>query len=228
MKHPEVVHRDLLSRLLGEDFISNEDEIICDFILNLLFAGHETSFRAMLFSIKFLTDCPEALQQMREEHDAILRSKGEDKKLNWDDYKSMKFTQCVINETLRLGNFAAGTLRETTEEIKVKGYDIPKGSIFFLLTITTHLNEKFYNKTFEFNPWRWQFDQDISNDPLFTPFGAGGRLCSGYHLARFEISVFLHIFLTKFRWEVYADERISYLPFPHLTKGLPIRLHFRE
>ena len=58
--HPEVVHKDLLTKLLEEGSLS--DEIICDFILFLLFAGHETSSRAMAFSIKFLTNCPKALE----------------------------------------------------------------------------------------------------------------------------------------------------------------------
>jgi len=31
----------------------------------------------------------------QEEHDIILRNKGDNKKLDWNDYTSMKFTQCV-------------------------------------------------------------------------------------------------------------------------------------
>ena len=59
--HPQVV--DLLAKLLDEGSLSHE--IICDFILFLLFVGHETSSRAMTFAIKFLTYCPQALEQMK-------------------------------------------------------------------------------------------------------------------------------------------------------------------
>ena len=33
------------------------------------------------------------------EHDALLKKKGNlrNQKLNWDDYQTMKFTQCVCN-----------------------------------------------------------------------------------------------------------------------------------
>ena len=58
--HPQVV--DLLAKLLDEGSLSHE--IICDFILFLLSAGHETSSKAMTFAIKFLTYCPQALEQM--------------------------------------------------------------------------------------------------------------------------------------------------------------------
>lgn len=50
--NPHVVHNDLLQKLMEEGSLS--DEVICDFILFLLFAGHETSSRAMTFAIKFL------------------------------------------------------------------------------------------------------------------------------------------------------------------------------
>lgn len=35
---------------------------------------------------------------------------------------------------------------------------------------------------------------------VFTPFGGGGRLCPGYELARVVLSVFLHRFVTQFRY----------------------------
>jgi cytochrome P450 len=226
-KHPEVVHRDMLARILKEGSVANTQEIICDCILNLLLAGHENSSKAMLFSVKYLSDCPKALAQLREEHDIILRNKGDNKKLDWNDYTSMKFTQCVINETLRLGNFAPGAYKENKEDIKVKGYDIPKGSLIFLSTMAPHLDENFYSNALKFDPWRWKLDQDISNDSLFVPFGAGPRLCSGYHLAKLELSIFLHMFVTRFRWDVLADDHASYFPFPQLSRGFPIRLHLR-
>nr|AIK01723.1 CYP720B1v1 [Pinus banksiana] len=224
--HPHIVHKDLLTKLLEEDSIS--DEIICDFILFLLFAGHETSSRAMTFAIKFLTTCPKALTQMKEEHDAILKAKGGHKKLEWDDYKSMKFTQCVINETLRLGNFGPGVFRETKEDTKVKDCLIPKGWVVFAFLTATHLDEKFHNEALTFNPWRWELDQDVSNNHLFSPFGGGARLCPGSHLARLELALFLHIFITRFRWEALADEHPSYFPLPYLAKGFPMRLYNRE
>jgi len=68
--HPQVVHNDLLTKLLEEGFLL--DEIICDFILFLLFAGHETSSRAMTFAIKFLTNCPKAMKQMEVCIDSYL------------------------------------------------------------------------------------------------------------------------------------------------------------
>ena len=37
---------------------------------------------------------------------------------------------------------------------------------------------------------------------VFTPFGGGPRLCPGSELARVMLSVFLHHFVTKFRYDL--------------------------
>eukprot|EP01018_Ginkgo_biloba_P019335 Gb_33836 [translate_table: standard] len=196
-KNPQIVHNDLLTKLLNEETLS--DEIVSDFLVFLLFAGHETSSRSMAFSIKFLTECPKALEQLREEHDALHKRKGNEK-LTWDDYKSMKFTQCVVNETLRLGNIAPFVYREAKEDIKVKDYLIPKGSTIMAFISAVHVDNKYYPAALKFDPWRWEgYDQEVSNSPSYTPFGGGARLCPGAHLGRLEMALFLHHFLIKFR-----------------------------
>ncbi|KAH9326627.1 hypothetical protein KI387_006805, partial [Taxus chinensis] len=58
-----VKHNGLLERLPDEDNISQE--IIADFIISLLFAGHETTAKTMSFAIYFLTQWPEAVEQFR-------------------------------------------------------------------------------------------------------------------------------------------------------------------
>eukprot|EP01018_Ginkgo_biloba_P022149 Gb_19886 [translate_table: standard] len=226
-KHPKVVHNDLLTKLLKEDSLS--DEMVTDFLIFLLFAGHETSSRSMVFCIKFLTECPKALEQLTVEHEGIQKRKGNDQRLSWDDYISMTFTQCVINETLRLSNITKGFLRETMEDVKVKGYLIPKGWRILGLAMGVHLEEKYYAAALTFDPWRWQTNEHVSNNiALLMPFGGGPRLCPGAQLARLEVALFLHHFVTRFRWKVLKDDRISHFPMPHLVGGFPIRLHHRE
>nr|UTS77789.1 cytochrome P450 720B46 [Ginkgo biloba] len=221
-----VVHNDLLTKLMEEDSLS--DEIVADFLVFLLFAGHETSSRSMALAIKFLTNCPTALQQLIEEHEGIQKSKVNEK-LSWDDYKSMKFTECVINETLRLSNIAPGLYRETMEDIKVKGYHIPKGWPVFCLLTGVHLDEKHYPAALTFDPWRWQTNDQVSSDTtLLVPFGGGPRLCPGSQLARLELALFLHHFVTRFRWKELQADRISHFPFAHLVGGFPIQLYHRE
>lgn len=62
-QHRQAARNDLLTKLVAEGLFS--DEIIADFILFLLFAGYETSSTAMAFAVKFLTENPLALEQLR-------------------------------------------------------------------------------------------------------------------------------------------------------------------
>ncbi|KAD6795761.1 hypothetical protein E3N88_06657 [Mikania micrantha] len=52
----------LVSRLVVEE--SLPDEAIADFVINLLFAGNETTAKTMLFAIYFLTHSPMAYNQL--------------------------------------------------------------------------------------------------------------------------------------------------------------------
>lgn len=52
----------LVGRLVEEG--SLRDEAISDFIINLLFAGNETTAKTMLFAIYFLTTSPEAANKL--------------------------------------------------------------------------------------------------------------------------------------------------------------------
>lgn len=52
----------VLGRLLDEE--SLPDEVVFDFIINLIFAGNETTAKTMVFAIYFLTHCPKAMGQL--------------------------------------------------------------------------------------------------------------------------------------------------------------------
>ncbi|KAI3973498.1 hypothetical protein MKW92_041524 [Papaver armeniacum] len=193
-----------------EDELEDEEEIV-DFLLSLILGGYETTSTIMTLAVKFLTETPLALAQLKEEHEQIKKAKKEEKdgQLEWSDYKyNMPFTQCVINETLRVANVVSGVFRRAMTDVSIKGYTIPKGCKVFTSFRAVHLNQDHFKEATSFNPWRWQqkrgdTDQVVGPSKmmlnLFTPFGGGPRLCPGYELARVEISVFLHHLVTTFR-----------------------------
>ncbi|KAJ0984110.1 hypothetical protein J5N97_002466 [Dioscorea zingiberensis] len=219
--------KDMVEELLeAEGGGLSEDEIV-DFILALLVAGYETTSTIMTLAVKFLTENPPALALLLEEHDSIRARKQHDSEaLDWTDYKSMPFTQCVINETLRVANIISGVFRRAVTDVHFKGYTIPKGCMVFSSFRAVHLDLNHYEDARTFNPWRWQ-DKDAplqtsGGGGIFTPFGGGARLCPGYELARVEISVFLHHLVTRFRWEVAEKDRLVFFPTTRTLKGYPI------
>ncbi|PON37549.1 Cytochrome P450 [Parasponia andersonii] len=222
--------KDMLGALLaGNDGFSDEE--IVDFLLALLVAGYETTSTIMTLAVKFLTETPLALAQLKEEHDQIRANKSKSSEaLEWSDYKSMPFTQCVVNETLRLANIISGVFRRAMTDISIKGYTIPKGWKVFASLRAVHLDQEHFKDARSFNPWRWQNNSGgmTSSMNVFTPFGGGPRLCPGYELARVELSVFLHHLTTSFSWVPAEDDKLVFFPTTRTQKRYPIIVKPRE
>lgn len=225
--------KDMLEALLDEGGFSDEE--IVDFLVALLVAGYETTSTIMTLAVKFLTETPLALAQLKEEHEEIRAKKNDSDTLEWIDYKSMPFTQCVINETLRVANIISGVFRRATTDVNLKGFTIPKGWKVFASFRAVHLNHAYYKDARTFNPWRWQNKSNNSASPstacthgtTYTPFGGGPRLCPGYELARVEISVFLHHLVTSYSWEPSEKDRLVFFPTTRTQKRYPINVHRR-
>ncbi|AEE78691.1 steroid 22-alpha-hydroxylase (DWF4) [Arabidopsis thaliana] len=225
---------DLLGWVLKHSNLSTEQ--ILDLILSLLFAGHETSSVAIALAIFFLQACPKAVEELREEHLEIARAKKElgESELNWDDYKKMDFTQCVINETLRLGNVVRFLHRKALKDVRYKGYDIPSGWKVLPVISAVHLDNSRYDQPNLFNPWRWQQQNNGASSSgsgsfstwgnNYMPFGGGPRLCAGSELAKLEMAVFIHHLVLKFNWELAEDDKPFAFPFVDFPNGLPIRV----
>ncbi|CAO2825664.1 unnamed protein product [Amaranthus hypochondriacus] len=220
---------DMLGAMLEEEAGGGlSDEMIVDFLVSLLVAGYETTSTTMTLAVKYLTETPLALAQLKEEQEKIRAQKGEDEPLLWTDYKSMPFTQCVVNETLRVANIIGGIFRRTISDVHVNGYTIPKGWKVFAAFRGVHMNDEYFKDARSFNPWRWQSDTVACPPSAFTPFGGGPRLCPGYELSRVSISVFLHHLVTKYSWEPAEKDKLVFFPTTRTQKRYPIFVHRRN
>ncbi|XP_008790366.2 cytochrome P450 90B1-like [Phoenix dactylifera] len=216
---------DLLASVAKQPNLAKEQ--ILDLILSMLFAGHETSSAAISLAIYFLESCPKAADQLREEHREIARMKREkgETGLNWDDYKQMEFTHCVINETLRLGNIVKFLHRRAIKDVQYKGFDIPCGWEVVPIISAAHLDPSIYDDPQSYNPWRWQaISATVTKNCNVMSFSGGPRLCPGAELAKLELAVFLHHLVQKYRWELAEHDYPVSFPFLGFPKGLPIKV----
>ncbi|XP_073141127.1 cholesterol 22-monohydroxylase CYP90B51 isoform X1 [Henckelia pumila] len=230
-KKREEEENDLLGWVLRNSNLSKEQ--ILDLVLSLLFAGHETSSVAITLAIYFLQASPTAVHQLREEHLKIAREKVKlgETELTWDDYKKMEFTQCVISETLRLGNVVRFLHRKALKDVRYQGYDIPCGWKVLPVIAAVHLDPSLFDQPWHFNPWRWQSDprgessnSSTTKNNSFMPFGGGPRLCAGSELAKLQMALFIHHLVLRFRWILAEPDHAVAFPFVDFPKGLPIRV----
>ncbi|KDP36687.1 hypothetical protein JCGZ_08846 [Jatropha curcas] len=175
---------------------------------------------------------------LQEEHMKIARAKKQsgERLLTWDDYKKMEFTQCVISETLRLGNVVRFLHRKALKDVRYKGYDIPRGWKVLPVIAAVHLDSSHFDQPQRFNPWRWLQNSSsrrgsstcpsmsTTSSNYFMPFGGGPRLCAGSELAKLEMAVFIHHLILNYHWELADNDQAFAFPFVDFPKGLPIRV----
>ncbi|KAK8353240.1 hypothetical protein V6Z11_A05G144100 [Gossypium hirsutum] len=226
-----MVPKDVVDVLLKDASELLTDDLIADNMIDMMIPGEDSVPVLMTLAIKYLSDCPAALHQLTEENLKLKRLKAQNgEPLIWSDYLSLPFTQNVITETLRMGNIIIGVMRKAMKDIEIKGYLIPKGWCFFAYFRSVHLDENHYDWPYQFNPWRWQVrinEKDILSSYNFTPFGGGQRLCPGLDLARLETSIFLHHFVTNFRWVAEEDTIVNF-PTVRMKKRMPVWVKRRE
>uniref|UniRef100_A0A803LCA1 Uncharacterized protein n=1 Tax=Chenopodium quinoa TaxID=63459 RepID=A0A803LCA1_CHEQI len=199
------------------------DEEIIDLIITLAYSGYETVSTTSMMAVKYLHDHPHVLEELRKEHLAIRAKKKPEDPINWEDYKSMKFTRAVIFETSRLATIVNGVLRKTTKDMEINGFVIPEGWRIYVYTREVNYDPYLYPDPLSFNPWRWM-DRSLESQNYFLIFGGGTRQCPGKELGIAEISTFLHYFVTRYRWEEVEGNKLVKFPRVEAPNGLRIRV----
>ncbi|CAD5176845.1 unnamed protein product [Musa acuminata subsp. malaccensis] len=219
-------HDDMLDSLLKIDDSSRgklDDEQIIDLIIALVYSGYETVSTTSMMAVKYLHDHPGVLVELRNEHLEIRKGKSREDAIDWNDYKSMRFTRAVILETLRMATVVNGVLRKTTQDVAMKGFTIPKGWRIYVYTREINYDPLMYPQPLSFNPWRW-LGKNMDSHQHFMLFGGGARMCPGKELGTVEIATFLHYFVTRYRWEEVGGDNILKFPRVEAPNGLHIRV----
>ncbi|XP_030942775.1 cytochrome P450 87A3-like isoform X1 [Quercus lobata] len=205
-----------------EKFLS--EDLIINVVFGLLFASFDSISSALSLTLNLLAEHPAVLQELTDEHEAILKNRESPNSiLTWDEYKSMTFTHQVINEAFRLGGVAPGLLRRALKDIEFKGYTIPAGWTIMLVNSAIQLNPNTYKDPLAFNPWRWKDLDSLFVSKNFMPFGGGTRLCAGAEYSKTFMATFLHILVTKYRWTKVKGGTIARNPILEFTDGLHIK-----
>ncbi|XP_010511939.1 PREDICTED: cytochrome P450 708A2-like [Camelina sativa] len=182
---------------------------VIEYIYTFFVIANETTPRILAATIKLISENSEVMQELQREHARIVGDKtAKQASLTWEDYKSMTFTNMVINESLRISTTVPVILRKPDHDIKVGDYTIPAGWNFMGYP-SVHFNPEKYEDPLVFNPWRWKGkDVDAILSKNYVPFGAGPRLCVGAYFAKLLMAIFIH-HLCRYRWSMKADITIT-------------------
>ncbi|KAL1562840.1 cytochrome P450 724B1-like protein [Salvia divinorum] len=212
---------DFLEILLCVESLSQDEKV--SFVLDSLLGGYETTSLLMSMVVFFLDRSPEAVHQLKLEHNKIRSMKTKNEFLNWEDYRMMEYTQNVISEALRYGNIVKFVHRKAIKDVKFRDYIIPAGWKVLPVFSAVHLDPSIHADALHFDPSRWQKQDQTCKK--FTPFGGGSRCCPGFELAKVEVAFFLHHLVQTYRWEVGEGEQTLAYPYVEFERELKMNVH---
>ncbi|XP_076854701.1 cytochrome P450 26A1 [Brachyhypopomus gauderio] len=193
----EPTHKDALQLLIENGRKSNEAlsmQAMKESATELLFGGHETTASTATSLVMFLGINPEVVQRIREEltEKDVSSMDLPEKALTVELLEHLKYTGCVIKETLRLNPPVPGGFRVALKTFELNGYQIPKGwNVIYSICDTHDVADVFPSKE-EFQPERFMA-KGFEDSPRFNyiPFGGGARMCVGKEFAKVLLKIFL-------------------------------------
>ena len=207
---------DLLSMLMlarDEDGSAMDDRHLRDEAVTLFLAGHETTALALSWTWMLLSLHPEADARLAEELRIVLDGRTP----AFDDLPRLRYTQAVVEESLRLYPPAWVIGRQATAPCTIGGRPMPAGTTVFISPWVLHRDGRYFERPGEFRPERWLDAQARVRLPryAYVPFGGGPRLCIGNAFAMTEAVLLLAALARRFR-PALGDPR-PVPPFPTIT-----------
>lgn len=169
---------------------------------DLIAGGTESSAVTVEWAISELLRKPEIFKKATQELDTVI---GRDRWVEEKDVPNLPYINAIAKETMRLHPVAPMLVpRLARDDVKIAGYDIPKGTLILVNTWTIGRDSKIWENPYEFEPERFlEKNIDVKgHDYELLPFGAGRRMCPGYPLGIKVIQASLANILHGFHWRL--------------------------
>lgn len=195
---------DLLTALLRasdpETGIGLSTEDVIANLLTFIVAGHETTSRALTWTLYLLSQSPE----WRAKAEAEAASASPDP-ANWLD--EMHTIRAVFEEAMRLYPPAPVLTREAQDDDDLGDVHVPKGALVIISPWILHRHKLLWTQPEAFMPERFlPGARDAIDRFAYLPFGGGARVCIGARFAMLEAVILLATILRRARLTLVAGE----------------------
>jgi hypothetical protein len=197
----------LLLKLEGPDGLTHDE--IEDNILTFIGAGHETTARALAWTIYCVAESPHFRALMEEEIDSVIAEGAEP--VEW--LEKMPHVRAAFEEGLRLYPPAPSINRAPLEDDRWtdengRTITLPKGESVLVMPWTLHRHNLYWEKPRHFMPERFlPENRDKIGRFQYLPFGAGPRVCIGATFALQEAVIALAVLMKRYRFDVTANTK---------------------
>lgn len=224
-RDPAGAPRDLLTLLLeAEGLQRNEIE---DNVITFIGAGHETTARALGWTLYLLSQAPAEREKVEAELDALLDDLPDP--LEWPE--RLIYTRAALEEAMRLYPPAPSLNRMALAADRFGDLAIPAGASVLVLPWVVHRHRRLWDKPEDFVPARFLPENREKLDRYqYLPFGVGPRVCIGQSFAMQEGVIALASLMRDLRFD-FAGHRPPF-PVQKITvqpdAGLPMRITQRR
>ncbi|CAL1529344.1 unnamed protein product [Lymnaea stagnalis] len=178
----------------------------------IIFAGFDTTASTLQMCFYYLAKHPEIQEKVYQEITRTVTSESP----TYEDVAQLRYTEQVLNETLRLCPPAPIMTRRAAEARTYGSVTIPKDAAVIILLDMIMRDPKHYPDPDKFDPERFSEENCAKRDPMaFVPFGYGPRQCIGMRLAYMELKFCLVHVMRKVKFEL--NERTEPKPGGEIT-----------
>nr|XP_045594008.1 probable cytochrome P450 49a1 [Procambarus clarkii] len=215
----------LMETLLLDPGLSRKD--VVTLILDMLFAGIDTTSHTIGFTLYLLARNPEVQVRLQKEVDSVIGDlQGP---LTSTHLAQLSYLKAVVKESLRIFPLTIGTVRTLNRDTVLSGYVVPKGWMGICLNMLMGWDESLFPRAKEFIPERWLRHKPLGPIHPYAslPFGTGTRMCIGRRIAEQELYIFLarvmHRFSVDYKYEdMDLVTKLVYMP------SEPLKFSFTE
>ncbi|XP_064633681.1 cytochrome P450 2F3-like [Lineus longissimus] len=173
------------------------DEQLKQNILDLFFAGSETTNTTLRWAIIYMMLYPEVQQKIQKELDLVI---GRERFPRTEDRARLHYTESVLLEIQRHCTMGPLAIPHTaTTDAEFLGHSIPKGAMMIANIWAVHHDPRLWEKPYEFQPERFLDAEGIFRSSEYViPFSVGRRVCLGEALAKVELYIYFTTLLQRF------------------------------
>ncbi|HEU0063318.1 MAG TPA: cytochrome P450 [Hyphomicrobiaceae bacterium] len=221
---------DLLQRLANaknpETGAQMPDQLLIDNLLTFFMAGHETTAKALTWTLYLLARAPHWGQRIAEE----VRRVAGDGPLRPEHIDKLVITTQVLKESMRLYPPAPIMSRQASVDSELAGMPIKTGTQVIIPIYAIQRHRRRWTNPDHFEPGRFAPELEAQIPRYqYMPFGAGPRICIGMAFALIEGIAILATLARAARFA--CEPGLDPEPISRVTLrpagGMPLSVHVR-
>ncbi len=173
-------------------------------VMTMVMAGHETTAKALTWSLYLMTQHSGVAAEVRNEIDTVVG----DRPVSLGDLPSLGLCRSVLQESMRLYPPIWVISRRAVHDDQLAGFDVPAGSLVTVSPWVMHRSSDYWPEPDSFDPSRFLSD-DGPAPFTYLPFGGGPRVCLGRGFAQLEAQLVFATLCQRLKFDLWPDHVIE-------------------